>query len=71
MRRPVDVGYFLELLALGGETLLSQFSKRQTNPLKEASMLPLAQRIYRTAEISGGIMLISLVCGWIGCFFLF
>jgi hypothetical protein len=71
MRRPVEVGYFLELLALGGETLLSQFSKRQTNPLKEASKLPLAQRIYRTAEISGGIMLISLVCGWIGCFLLF
>jgi hypothetical protein len=71
MRRPVDVGYFLELLALGGETLLSQVSKWQTNPLKEASKLPLAQRIYRTAEISGGIMLISLVCGWLGCLLLF
>ena len=71
MRRPIDVGYFLELLAMGGELVLSLVSKRHPNPMKSVSKLTLAQRVYRTAEISAGVILITFAMGWVGYAFLY
>jgi len=70
MRRPIDFGYFLELLALGGEMVLSLVSKKHPSPLKHFSKLSLAQKVYRTAEVSAGVILITFAMGWVGHSFL-
>ena len=70
MRRPIDVGYFLELFALGSELVLSLVSRKHPSPLKHFSKLSFAQKVYKTAEISAGVILITFAMGWVGLSFL-